>query len=188
MRWLKILKEYDSIARFSEIARRYFVMNSFDGILTVLGVVFGTVFGGIKDTRIVVVAGVGVSVAMLVSGAWGAYIAEQAERRKTLLELERATLSKLKNTRIAKASLIATLFVSFINGITAALAGIIILLPFILGFGMMTSFYISAALAFSFLFMVGVFLGRISKQNILISGLKMILAGLASALISYILL
>ena len=32
------LKEYEEVASISEIARRYFAMNSFDGILTILGV------------------------------------------------------------------------------------------------------------------------------------------------------
>ena len=32
------LQEYDNLAHISEIARRYFAMNAFDGVLTIIGV------------------------------------------------------------------------------------------------------------------------------------------------------
>jgi len=41
-RKLRQFKEYDDIAEIGEIARRYFVMNAFDGILTIIGVLTGS--------------------------------------------------------------------------------------------------------------------------------------------------
>jgi len=45
-RELERLKEYDAVADIGEIARRYFAMNSFDGILTILGVLAATTWPG----------------------------------------------------------------------------------------------------------------------------------------------
>jgi len=61
-------KQYSKISGVSSITRRYFVMNAFDGALTMLGVVIGAYIAG--------------SIAMGASGMSGAYMAEKAEREK----------------------------------------------------------------------------------------------------------
>jgi hypothetical protein len=40
-RALQQLQEYSDIAEIGEIARRYFAMNAFDGVLTIIGVLMG---------------------------------------------------------------------------------------------------------------------------------------------------
>ena len=86
------IRIYDKIASIGEIARRYFAMNSFDGVLTILGILIGSYFGGIRQANIVISAGLGASIAMMVSGIWGTYLTEQAERTKSLKELESSIL------------------------------------------------------------------------------------------------
>ncbi len=41
--------EYIKISEANKIARRYFIMNSFDGAVTILGVLLGVLFGGITN-------------------------------------------------------------------------------------------------------------------------------------------
>jgi predicted membrane protein (TIGR00267 family) len=49
------------------------------------------------------------------------------------------------------------------------------------------SYYLALAIALVSLFGLGAFLGRISKQNMLLAGLKMIVAGVMALVLSYLL-
>ncbi len=180
------LKEYNKIARIDRIARRYFAMNSFDGVLTILGILLGSLFAGINDSRIIIAACLGASIAMAISGIWGAYLTEHAERQRELLELERATLSKLGKTAIGRAANTATFVVAVVDGLSPFLAAIVIISPFLIGVGINTAYTTSISIAFASLFLLGIFLGRLSKENILISGLKMLFAGLFVVILSLI--
>ena len=63
-------------------AKCYFVLNSFDGILTALGIISGNFLAGVTDPRILIVAGLGASIVMGVSGGFGAYLTENALKNK----------------------------------------------------------------------------------------------------------
>jgi predicted membrane protein (TIGR00267 family) len=184
------LREYDKLANISEIARRYFAMNAFDGVLTIIGVLMGNFVAGINDASIVLSTGLATSVAMGVSGLWGAYLTESAERKRDLDELSRVTLTDLTNTRIGKASRAAILIVAVVDGLSPLMAALIVLLPFFvaLGFEQLTwVYYISLGLALLTLFSLGLFLGRISQGRMIVYGLKTILAGVVSIVISFFL-
>lgn len=83
------LREYDKLANISEIARRYFAMNAFDGVLTIIGVLMGNLVAGVNSAQIVLSTGLTTSVAMGISGLWGAYLTESAERKRDLGELSK---------------------------------------------------------------------------------------------------
>ncbi len=186
---LQRLKEYEQVADISEIARRYFAMNSFDGILTILGVLVGSYLAEVRTAAVVIVTGMATSASMGISGLWGAYLTESAERRKSLDDLEEYTLTDLSDTRIGRASRFAVVVVAFVDGLAPVLASTLVLLPFFftrLWADIAYSYYLSVAVAMVTLFGLGAFLGRISRQNILIAGLKMITAGVASLLLSYL--
>ena len=87
-KFLKNYKEYDKISNISNIARRVFANNSFDGILTIMGILLGAYYAGIDSAMVIIKTGLGASIAMGVSGAWGAYYTEKAERKKKIHELE----------------------------------------------------------------------------------------------------
>ena len=187
---LRLLKDYNKLAKIETIARRYFVMNAFDGVLAVLGVLLGSYLAG-PDPKIVVNTGLAAGIAIGVSGIWGAYLTERAERQMEIKELERATLSKLKETKIGRAATFAIFVIAIIDGLAPFLASLIILTPFLM-FGSVlsvTQMYIfSMVSAFVVLFALGIYLGRLSKENIIKTGLIMILAGVMSSAISYLLL
>ena len=77
---LKRWKKYSEISDVGPITRRYFVMNAFDGALTMLGVIFGAYVSGVLKPMIIISAGIAGSIAMGVSGMSGAYMTEKAER------------------------------------------------------------------------------------------------------------
>lgn len=181
-------REYDQLVNISEIARRYFAMNAFDGVLTIIGVLVGNLTAGVKDPHIVLSTGLATSIAMGVSGLWGAYLTESAERQRDLDELSRYTLTDLNDTRIGRAGRTAALTVAVVDGLSPALAALIVLIPFVASglFPDVTWAYItSLALALLALFTLGVFLGRVSRGNVIVFGIKTVLAGVVSIVISY---
>ena len=184
------LREYDKLANISEIARRYFAMNAFDGVLTIIGVLMGNLVAGVNSAQIVLSTGLTTSVAMGISGLWGAYLTESAERKRDLDELSRVTLTDLTNTRIGRASRAAIFIVAIVDGLSPFMAALVVLLPFFLAgnFEDLTwAYYTSLGLALLTLFSLGLFLGHISRGRMIVYGFKTILAGVVSIVISFFL-
>jgi len=189
-RKLHELREYSDIASIGEIARRYFAMNAFDGVLTIIGVLMGNYAAHVRDPTVVIVTGFSTCIAMGVSGLWGAYLTEAAERKREMDELESHTLMDLSGTKIGRASRVAVVVVALVDGLAPFLAALVVLLPFLFS-GLLNdvvlSYYASLVVALAVLFALGAFLGKVSKESLIISGLKMIGAGLVSILLTYIL-
>jgi len=189
-RKLHELREYNNIANIGEIARRYFAMNAFDGVLTIIGVLMGNYAAHVRDAKVVIVTGFSTCIAMGISGLWGAYMTESAERKRDLNDLENHTLTDLSNTKIGRASRVAVVVVAVVDGLAPFLAALVVLLPFFFSdllADVVFSYYASLGMALAVLFALGAFLGKVSKGNLIISGLKMIGAGLVSILLSYFL-
>jgi len=184
------LREQGALANIGEIARRYFAMNAFDGVLTIIGVLMGHYSAQVRSSSIVLVTGLSTCVAIGISGLWGAYLTESAERKRDLTELESYTLTDLSQTKIGQASRTAVVIVALVDGLAPFLAALIVLLPFFftaLWEDIAISYYSSLGLALASLFLLGAFLGKVSRENLIISGVKMIGAGLVAILISYLL-
>jgi predicted membrane protein (TIGR00267 family) len=184
------LQSYSEIVNITEIARRYFAMNAFDGVLTIIGVLMGNFTAGVEDPRIVVTTGLATCVAMGISGLWGAYLTEAAERQRELLELERDTLSDLQDTTLGKASRTAVVIVALVDGISPFLAALVVLTPFFvpqLFPSLRWTYFTAIGLALITLFSLGAFLGHISRRNIALYGLRTVIAGGISIVISLLL-
>jgi len=189
MKFIDQIKDYISISGIAPISRRYFIMNAFDGATTVLGVVVGAYAAGITNESWVILSGLGVTLAMGLSGFVGSYMAEEAERVKKLNSLEKSMLIELKNSVIGKASRFASLWAAIIGGGSPALTGAVCLTRFFLVtqglFSISFAVQISVALALSIMFLLGVILGRISRRNMLLHGVKMLLVGLVITVIFF---
>lgn len=176
---LNEIKKYIRISQAHEIAIRVFVMNSFDGILSIMGMIIGAHISRVSDPYVIITAGVGGSVALGISGISGAYMAESAARKMEQKKLETAMLTSLDKTHLSRASKFATVLVALVNGVSPAIGGIIILLPYALmpSSIIVDPFYASIALAFVLLFVMGAYLAKISEDRMILSGLKMIMVG-----------
>jgi len=182
-------REYTEIADVGEIARRYFAMNAFDGVLTIIGVLMGNLMAHVEEPRIVVVTGLSTSMAMGVSGLWGSYLAESAERDRDINELEEHTLTDLGDTKIGKASRMAARIAALVDGLSPLLASLLVLVPFFLAglFPVITwVYYASIAVALLTLFGLGLFLGHISGKSLVFSGIKTLIAGAVCIGLSYL--
>lgn len=185
------LREYSGLADIGEIARRYFAINAFDGVLTILGVLMGNYAAQVRDPAIIVTTGLSTCMAIGISGLWGSYLSEAAERRRDLRELQNSVLVDLSGTKIGRASRVAAVIVALVDGLAPVVSGLVVLSPFLLvGLlpSVMMSYYLGIGLALVVLFALGLFLGvSAQERNWFWSGAKMVVAGVVSILLSYFL-
>ena len=177
------VREYGEISGFWNIARRALANNSFDGVLTMIGVLIGNMLGGVEEASIVIRIGIATSISIGVSGLWGAYLAESAERGRELAELERISLTDLSDTKIGRASRMAVVVVALVDGLSPFVSSFIVLLPlFFAGLlGNITlCYYLSLAIGLLCLFVLGMFLGHISERSLVGYGLRTVVAGMVA--------
>ncbi len=184
------LGTYFQVTGAQKIIRRYFAMNAFDGAMTSLGVVIGAYLSQIDDPRSVIGVIITSGIAMMVSGFSGTYMTESAERSHSLNELEDAMLINLDDTVYGRAGKFVSLFAALVDGSAPFLASIPSVIPFILVPGLIDigrAFIVAMGASIFTLFILGVYLGRISGENILYSGMKMVVSGAAVAIIALLL-
>lgn len=186
---LDTLRQYHEVAQVGEIARRYFAMNAFDGVLTAIGVLVGGYLGGVDSPRAVFILVLTTAVGMGVSGFYGSYLVERAEREREMHELEESTLTSLQDTTIASASRYASVVIAAIDGGSPFAAALILMIPFAFTgvVSMHAAYYLAVAVGLVELFFLGVFLGAVSRERLWVSGVKLVVAGLIAVAISVLL-
>lgn len=186
-RYLKKIRLYIQVTHMGGIARRYFVMNGFDGSMTMLGVIVGAWIAGVMEPKIIVGAGLGGSLAMGMSGFLGAYLTEKAEQKRQLKTLEKSMLVDLNDSIQNEAASFVSVYTALIDGVSPALTAIISLIPFLLTmegmFPIWDAYIISLVLTLATLFSLGLYLGRIAKENIWLYGAQTAIAGIITATI-----
>jgi predicted membrane protein (TIGR00267 family) len=183
---VKKWKRYHEISNVGPITRRYFVMNAFDGALTMLGVVIGAaISGNLQNSTIIISAGIAGSIAMGASGMSGAYMTEKAERTKKLKKLEKAMLTDMKDGLHEKSHRFATIIASLVDGVSPAIAAMAVISPFFLSnFGLITpnmAFWGCIILTLAVLSTLGAYLARISDESMIKYGLQMLFIGIITA-------
>ncbi|MBD3407740.1 MAG: hypothetical protein GF411_16600 [Candidatus Lokiarchaeota archaeon] len=177
-----------------QIARRYLAMNAFDGALTMLGLILGGLISMATASPEVVfeatlLAAVGTSLAMAISGFSGSYLAESAERDREVEEMGKAMLCDMSQSMYAKATRTTSAVVAIVDGLSPAIAAIIVVIPLmIVPFGFLTyyqAFFAAIAICMFLLFVLGLFLGSISGKSIWVYGGKTLLAGIVTAILIF---
>lgn len=187
---IETFREYNEISQAGLIARRAFVNNSFDGVLTMTGVIMGSLVVGVEDPRVVIVTGVSTATAIGISGGWGAYLAESAEREHAIEQLQGVTLTDLRDSKIGKASRLGVKIVAAVDGLAPFASALLVVFPFFLVPllpDIAYAYYSSIALALVALFGLGIFLGKLSQRNMFLSGMKTVVAGIICIGITYLL-
>jgi predicted membrane protein (TIGR00267 family) len=182
---IRKVRVYLHITKASGIARRYFVMNGFDGAMTIFGIVLGSWMAGVTKPQVVLLAGFGACLAMGVSGFFGAFMAEKAERERHLKDMEEATKNQVDPIHYDAARFVVY-YVALIDGLSPALTATISLTPFILAaikiISISNAYFASLALSMASLFLLGIYLGKIAKENGWLYGVAMIAVGALTAL------
>jgi len=163
-------------------------MNSFDGILTTVGLLAGSFVGGIRESALILTIGISAAIAIGFSGALGAFLTEKAERSIDLRKVEQTWFPTYEEKRgLRKAHKSAAYFLSAVDGLSPLIAALVVLSPFAF-YGALDAYALAFAVAALLLFSLGAVLGRISRENVLLSGARMLLVGIVAAAISFALL
>jgi predicted membrane protein (TIGR00267 family) len=181
---------FSLLYRGRKIARRYLVTNGFDGALTMLGLMTGFYVSGTTELGVAINACLGAAIALFVSGFSSAYLSEAAECKKELQEMEQALLVDLKESHYGAASRYVPLFIASVNGFSPLLFSLLILTPLFLAYyGVAwpcSPFLLAIAVALFSIFLLGVYLGKISRSFWLWAGLRAVL--IAAGMVAIILL
>lgn len=183
---MKKLRFNLNLTKSGAIARRYFVIGAFDGALTILGVILGAyVAEGHTHPelakQLILAAGFSGGIALAVSSTVGAYEAERVEHLLSHQHLEKAMLRPVEGARM-EAMRVSISVSAIVHGVSPLLAAFVPLLPF---FFMPLDAAVTTAIALTlgFLFALGAYLGSLIKEMIVYTGLRFVIAGLATAII-----
>lgn len=180
---------YGRVTNMFQIARRYLVLNGFDGLYTTLGIIVGSYFAGHHSPNVVLGAGLAGVLALGVSGAASAYLTERAERGRTLKELERSMLTDLHGTVQEEAAEFASFFTAIVNGFSPVAAAFVMLSPFFLAVAGLipveVAFPISMIIAVIEVFTLGYYLGCIHGANRISYGMRMLAVAVVTAIIGF---
>ena len=175
----------------NEIVRRYVVMNSFDGALTMLGIILANFFAGTTNAQLVLLPSIGAAIALCISGVWGAYTAELSEVKRSIKELEQHMMRKMHNTHYARKERIMAYTIAIVNGLVPLFVAFILITPFFfVKTGILTTaraYYWSLGAVMAALFGFGMFAGKTAKENLYLHGVKMLFAGVVISAIFYLL-
>ncbi len=204
-------KQYGELSDLGEISRRKFFNNCFDGALTCAGIVSGIfiIFLGPKSDLFtpqnVLITGIMTTIAIGLSGLWGAFLSEEAERRKKLSDMKRDMAiiedtievaeegngkkkNKVPKTLLEKAESFATIVASLVDGGAPAVGSLLPLIPFFFGATLtIMHFMFSYVILAGLLVYLGIFLGNISGGGKLRYALHLVTAGVVTLLISLLL-
>ena len=168
-----------------ESGTRYIVRGLIDGSLSALGVVIGA--SGSADASVIIAAGLGGGIANGLSNILGAFTAEKASLERERIQKEKSLLKKngyLKKSIIYKKAIRETMICGLIDGISTTIGSALPVVPFFL-FDIKTALYVAIGITVAILFILGVFIGKISKENVVVSGIKMVIGALAVAVLCF---
>ncbi len=178
------------ITRTHDIIRRYFVVNGFDGALTMLGLIIGFLISGSENLSVIINVCVGAAIALCMSGMSSAYISEVAERKRALDKLEEAMATDLQDSAHGQAARWVPILVALVNGLAPLVISLLILMPLWLTDAGITlplsPLYLAIIVAMLMIFLLGVFLGRIAGTSWLRSGIQALVVGLITMVLIYL--
>ncbi len=171
------------------IARRYLVVNGFDGALTMLGLIIGFAVGREVALDVIINTCLAAAVALGMSGISSAYISEEAERKRELGKLEEAMVTDLGQSAHGRAARWVPVLVALINGAAPLVISLLIILPLWLAQAGLTlplaPLHLAVVVAAILIFMLGILLGRIADVSWIQSGLRTVFIAGTTVLLIY---
>ncbi|MGQ9538835.1 MAG: VIT1/CCC1 transporter family protein [Candidatus Bathycorpusculaceae bacterium] len=113
-------------------------------------------------------------------------MAEKAERERQLKDMEKTTNNNVDPIQYEAARFV-TIYVALIDGLSPALTAVISLTPFIRTLLRLISvahaYFSSLMLSMGTLFLLGIYLGKVAKENGWLYGIAMLTVGALTAII-----
>ena len=162
---------------------RYWIRGLMDGLISTLGVVIGA-FN--PDVRIIIAAGAAGAVANGVSNVMAAFMAEYTSHYQELRQLEQATLSDLSGT-VHETRIQQRMYRdAALDGMASISGGLIPLIPFFVWQGT-NALWVSIAVSALIMGVLGLWIGVLTRRNLIISFIKLIVMTLLTAGVCYVL-
>ncbi|MHA1525484.1 MAG: VIT1/CCC1 transporter family protein [Promethearchaeota archaeon] len=209
-------KQYSKMSNLGEIARRKFFNNCFDGALTCAGIISGMFIlflanPGLLVPSNVIITGFATALAIGISGLWGAFLSEEAERKKKIRDLKKEMVildeedgeveietgkvekksrkkKKSQETIITKSENFATIVASLVDGGAPVLGASLPLIPFFFGESLTIMHFISSYIILvGLLVYLGIYLGQISGGGRLRYALHLVAAGVVTLIVTLLL-
>ena len=187
---MRVVQQVQAFLRLTHshgIVRRYFVVNGFDGALTILGIITGFHVSGEGNISVIIRACFSAAVALTVSGLTSAYISEAAEKQKDFSDLQEAMVADLSATHHARAAKIVPFLVAAVNGFAPFVFALLIIAPLWFAhhslLASVNPLVASILVALTIIFLLGVFLGQISGLFWLWSGVRTLLVAILTMLV-----
>jgi len=166
--------------------QRYVFRGLIDGSLSTLGVIIGAQSAGVG---VILAAGIGGGIANGLSNILGAFTAEKSATERKLAEIRKAMVfyPQFKKTELYRNQMRLTIMSGILDGLATIAGSLIPLVPFMLSLFLKISksyaLLSSLILTVILLFLIGGYIGRISRENLVLAGVKMAVAGMATAAI-----
>jgi predicted membrane protein (TIGR00267 family) len=140
---------------------------------------------GESEKAIVLTASVSAAIALAVSSAVGAFEAERVEKKLDIRSLERAMLTRLSEEHKG-AFRFAAYTSALVHGVAPLIAALPPVVPFLL-LPVRDATIVAVGVTLVFLFVMGAYLGALVRERIAYTGLRFVVAGLATALVLWLL-
>lgn len=173
---------------------RYVALGTLDGILAVMGVTLAAsgvaAAGGVAiENYVIGLTGLSGGIALSMSNAFGSFIGERAEESRTLRELEDKMMlseGELDDTIIHKQAKRRIYMSMFTHGFSSFIGSFVPVLPFLLIADRMTALLTTLSACFIALIILGIYLGRVSRESLLKTAVEIVIIGVLISAVSYL--
>lgn len=173
---------------------RYVALGTLDGILAVMGVTLAASgvasAGGLPIPNYVIgLTGLSGGIALALSNAFGSFIGERAEEARNLRELEQKMVigeGALDDTVIHKQAKKRVYMSMLVHGFSSFIGSFVPVLPFILIATRMTAIFTTIGLCFIALVILGIYLGKVSRESLLKTSIEIVLIGVLIGVVSFV--
>jgi predicted membrane protein (TIGR00267 family) len=173
---------------------RYVALGTLDGILAVMGVTLAAsgvaAAGGIAlENYVIGLTGLSGGIALSLSNAFGSFIGERAEESRTLRELEDKMMlseGELDDTIIHQQAKRRIYMSMFTHGFSSFVGAFVPVVPFLLIADRMSALVTTLVACFIALVILGIYLGRVSRESLLKTAVEIVLIGILISAISFL--
>lgn len=183
----KFIHEYINMSR-------YIALGTLDGILAVMGVTLAASgvagAGGLEIPNYIIgLTGLSGGIALAMSNAFGSFIGERAEEVRSIRELEQKMMldeGKLDDTLIHQQAKKRVFMSMFTHGFSSFIGSFVPVIPFLLIASRFTATITTVVLCFIALVILGIYLGRISRESLLRTSIEIVLIGILISVVSFL--
>lgn len=180
------------IAEYLKMSR-YVALGTMDGILAVMGVTIAAsgvagASGAEIPNYVIGLTGLSGGIALAMSNAFGSFIGERAEEVRTIRELEQKMMldeGKLDDTHIHNEAKRRIYMSMVTHGFSSFIGSFVPVLPFLIITSRITAILWTIILCFIALIILGIYLGRVSRESLLKTSLEIILIGILISVVSF---